>query len=65
MSMFFCNPCQQLIDSDHVECHEDDEHGLICSDCYDNISTERFVNWMIKSEQQYQADRRRKFPTNG
>jgi len=32
MSIFFCQECQQLIDSDFIECHEVDNE-LMCDTC--------------------------------
>lgn len=36
MSVFYCNHCDKLIDSDFVECIEVDDE-LVCIDCYTEI----------------------------
>ena len=42
MSMFRCNECQAILDSDTVECMEDPrtQIDLVCMDCYEKLGVE-------------------------
>ena len=46
MSVFYCEDCDNQIDSDFVECHEVDEN-LICEPCHNNYLDEQDILKMI------------------
>ena len=51
MSVFYCEDCDNMIDSDFVECHEVDEN-LICEPCHNNYLDEQDILKMIAEYEQ-------------
>jgi len=47
MSMFTCEICDNLVDSDWVECWEWEE-GLACGDCFVENTPENYEEWTTK-----------------
>ena len=48
MSIFICNECGAVIDSDYCNCEEDPkcETELICMECYEELYDENGEEWL-------------------